>query len=225
MLFSYGCSEQAREKAKQSSHRDLKSPRKCLVKQWEYLDSETEMWWCWAREVFDYILFPACCRRGFVLVSERAGLLRLPGLGLHFWGILPACWGILVQYFLPVDLLAGIAVLRACARLCGCRCLSLRGGCNQMLIRLRCLCISGATFVSRLSLCYPSSSLWLDILASLIAEVLGGLLVPSLAKGKIVLSIQLSSGQAPSFYRSQLLSALSVQKAGFFILPSGGCPG
>lgn len=81
-------------------------------------------------------------------------------------------------------------------------------------------------FVSRLSLCYSSSSLWLDMLPSLITEVLGGLLLPSLAKGKILLlSLQLLSGQVPGFNRSQLLSALSVQKAGLFILPSDGCPG
>lgn len=162
VLFSYGCSEQASEKTKQSSHRDLKSHRNCLVKQGEYLDSEREMWWCWAREVFDYILFPACCRRGFVPLSETSGLSRLPGLGLHFWGILPACCDILVQHFLAVDLLAGIALLRACARLCGCRagiCLNPGGGCNQMRIRLHCLCISGATFriktISLLSLIKP----------------------------------------------------------------------
>lgn len=64
--------------------------------------------------------------------------------------MLPACWDILVQHFLPVDLLAGIALLRACARLCGCTagiCLNPGGGCNQMRIRLRCLCTSGATFL------------------------------------------------------------------------------
>lgn len=162
VLFSCGCSEQASEKTKQSSHRGLKSHRNCLVKQGEYLDCEREMWWCWAREVFDYILLPACCRRGFALLSETSGLSRQPGLGLHFWGILPACWDILVQRFLPMDLLAGITLLRACARLCGCRagvCLNPGGGCNQMRIRLHCLCISGATFliktISLLSLIKP----------------------------------------------------------------------
>lgn len=68
------------------------------------------------------------------------------GWGLHFWGILPTCWDILVQHFLPMDFLAGIALLRVC----GCRvgmCVNPRGGCNQMRIRLCCLCISGATFL------------------------------------------------------------------------------
>lgn len=128
----------------------LKSHRSCLVKKGECLDSEREMWWYWATEVFDYILFPSCCRIWFVPLSERSRLSRLPGLQLHFWGILPACWDIVVQYFLPVDLLAGIALLKACASLCGCRagiCQNPEGGCNQTRIRLCCLCISGATFL------------------------------------------------------------------------------
>lgn len=81
---------------------------------------------------------------------ESNGLSRLPGLGLHFWGILPTCWDILVQRFLPMDFLAGIAQLGACARVCGCRagiCLNPRGGRNQMCIRLCCSCISGAAFL------------------------------------------------------------------------------
>lgn len=149
VLFSCGCSEQASEKTKQSSHRDLKSHRNCLGKQREYLDSEREMRWHWAREVFDYIvpsLMPKRLRSG----EWEGWIIRLPGLGLPFWGMLPACWDILVQHFLPMDLLAGIAPLRACARLCGCRagiCLNPGGGCNQMRIRLHCSCISGATFL------------------------------------------------------------------------------
>lgn len=140
----------------------LKRPRRAAAGIWRA--TETASWssesMAWIqREKFDdtgaercsiNISFPACYQREFVLVRKRDGLSRLPGLGLPFWVILSTCWDILVQHFLPMDFLAGIAVLRACARFCGCRagiCLNPRGGCNQMRIRLCCLCISGATFL------------------------------------------------------------------------------
>lgn len=60
---------------------DLKSCRNCLVKQWEYdLDSEREIWWHWDREMFNYISFPACYRRGFILVKG------MDYLGWQAWG-------------------------------------------------------------------------------------------------------------------------------------------
>lgn len=169
---------------------------------------------------------PAAKEGSFCLVT---GVDYQAWLGASFLRNSACCWDILVQDFLPADLLVGIAVLRACARLCGCRagiCLNPRGGCNQCASGFAVSALQEPHFLSRLSPCYPSSSLWLDILPSLITEVLGGLLLPSLAKGKILLlSLQLLSGQAPGFNRSQLLSALTVQKAGLFILPSDGCPG
>lgn len=36
-------------------------------------------------------------------MREGDGLSRLPGLRLHFCGILPSYWDILVQHFLPMD--------------------------------------------------------------------------------------------------------------------------
>lgn len=120
----------------------------------------------------------------------RDALSRLTGLGLHFWGILPTCWYILVQHFLPMDFLAATAWLRAYARVCGCRaglCLNPRGGCNQ--------CTSDfAVYAFLEPHCYweyllscLSSALWLYMPTNFTSEMLGALFVLSLAKGKILL--------------------------------------